>query len=68
MLVFLSFRNYLFKYRLLIIAIGILIAFFLYILTSKTLLGIRIKAGQNDREMISVLGVNIKTLIQLFLH
>ena len=50
------------KYRLLIIAIGILIAFFLYILTSKTLLGIRIKAGQNDREMISVLGVNIKTL------
>ena len=39
------------KYRLLI-----------YILTSKTLLGIRIKAGQNDREMISVLGVNIKTL------
>ncbi len=50
------------KYRLLIIAIGILLAFFLYILTSKTLLGIRIKAGQNDREMISVLGVNIKTL------
>ena len=50
------------KYRLLIIAIGILIAFFLYILTSKTLLGIRIKAGQHDREMISVLGVNIKTL------
>lgn len=50
------------KYRLLIIFIGMVIALILYFLTSKTLLGIRIKAGQNDREMISVLGINIKTL------
>ena len=50
------------KYRMMIILVGIITAIILYFLISKTLIGIRIKAGQNDREMISVLGVNITKL------
>ncbi|MDC1280994.1 branched-chain amino acid ABC transporter permease [bacterium] len=50
------------KYRLFIILIGIIIAIGLYLLISKTRLGIRIRAGQNDRQMISALGVDISKL------
>ncbi len=50
------------KYRMMIIFIGIIIAIILYFLISKTLTGIRIKAGQNDREMVSALGVDITKL------
>lgn len=50
------------KYRLLIIVIGILIAIGLYILISRTRIGMQIRAGENDREMIGALGVNISTL------
>ncbi|OHV77440.1 branched-chain amino acid ABC transporter permease [Rhizobium sp. LCM 4573] len=49
-------------YRLAIIAAGALIAFGLYILISKTRLGMRIRAGESDREMIGALGVDIRTL------
>ena len=41
---------------------GLLIAIGLYLLITKTRLGIRIRAGQNDREMISALGVDISKL------
>ena len=50
------------KYRLFIIFMGLLIATGLYILISKTRLGVRIRAGQNDRQMISALGVDISKL------
>lgn len=50
------------KYRLFIIVMGLLIAIGLYLLITKTRLGIRIRAGQNDREMISALGVDISKL------
>jgi len=50
------------KYRLFIIFMGFLIALGLYILITKTRLGIRIRAGQNDRQMISALGVDISKL------
>ena len=50
------------KYRLFIILMGLLIAVGLYFLITKTRLGIRIRAGQNDREMISALGVDISKL------
>ena len=50
------------KYRLIIIIIGLFIAVGLYFLINRTLLGIQIKAGQNDRQMISVLGINISRL------
>lgn len=50
------------KYRLAIISVGIIIAVGLFLLISKTRLGIQIRAGQADREMISALGVNIAKL------
>ena len=50
------------KYRLFIILIGFLVAVGLYLLITKTRLGIRIRAGQNDRQMISALGIDISKL------
>jgi len=49
-------------YRLLIIAIGLVIAYGLYLLITKTRLGMRIRAGESDREMIAALGVDIRTI------
>jgi len=49
-------------YRLLIIVIGLLIAYGLYLLITKTRLGMRIRAGESDREMIAALGVDIRTI------
>ncbi|MCY4444945.1 MAG: branched-chain amino acid ABC transporter permease [Rhodobacteraceae bacterium] len=50
------------KFRLAIIIAGLLIALGLYLLIHKTRLGIQIRAGESDREMISALGVNIRFL------
>jgi branched-chain amino acid transport system permease protein len=49
-------------YRLAIIGVGIVVAAGLYLLISRTRLGMRIRAGQSDREMIAALGVDIGTL------
>jgi branched-chain amino acid transport system permease protein len=49
-------------YRLAIIGIGVLVAVGLYLLISRTRLGMRIRAGESDREMIAALGVDISTL------
>ena len=49
-------------YRLAIIGIGLAVALGLFWLISRTRLGIRIRAGENDREMIAALGVNIQRL------
>ncbi len=49
-------------YRLAIIGVGIAVAIGLYLLISRTRLGMRIRAGESDREMIAALGVDIKTL------
>ncbi|MGI2030905.1 branched-chain amino acid ABC transporter permease [Rhizobium panacihumi] len=49
-------------YRLAIIGVGALVALGLYLLISKTRLGMRIRAGESDREMIAALGVDIRTL------
>ncbi len=49
-------------FRLLIILIGFAIAAGLFVLISKTRLGIRIRAGESDREMIAALGVDIGKL------
>lgn len=48
------------KYRLLIIGVGLLVAAALYWLIARTRLGMRIRAGESDREMIAALGVNIR--------
>lgn len=52
-------------YRLAIIIVGLLIAAGLFLLVSKTRIGMRIRAGENDREMIGALGVDISKLYTL---
>ncbi|HEY9537170.1 MAG TPA: branched-chain amino acid ABC transporter permease [Kiloniellaceae bacterium] len=49
-------------YRLAIIAVGLVTAVGLYLLIAKTRLGMQIRAGESDREMIGALGVDIRTL------
>lgn len=49
-------------YRLTLIFIGIVVALCLYFLISHTRLGIQVRAGENDREMIAALGVDISKL------
>jgi len=49
-------------YRLAIIVVGLAVAGGLYLLISRTRLGMRIRAGESDREMIGALGVDIRTL------
>ncbi|MEA2116160.1 MAG: branched-chain amino acid ABC transporter permease, partial [Thermodesulfobacteriota bacterium] len=52
-------------YRLAIILVGILVALFLYLLFSSTRLGMQIRAGASNREMVAALGVNIRMLYTL---
>lgn len=52
-------------YRILIIVVGVLVALGLYLLISRTRIGMRIRAGENDREMVGALGVNISALYTL---
>ena len=49
-------------YRLAIIVIGLFVAFCLRLLILKTRIGMQIRAGESDREMIAALGVNIAWL------
>lgn len=49
-------------YRLAIIGVGVVVAIGLYLLIARTRLGMRIRAGESDREMIAALGVDIRTL------
>ncbi|MGB3406298.1 MAG: branched-chain amino acid ABC transporter permease [Jannaschia sp.] len=49
-------------YRLVLIGVGLAIAAGLGLLIQRTRLGIRIRAGENDREMIAALGVDISRL------
>jgi branched-chain amino acid transport system permease protein len=49
-------------YRLAIIGVGIAVAIGLYLMIARTRLGMRIRAGESDREMIAALGVDIRTL------
>ena len=49
-------------YRLTLIGIGIGVALFLWWLTARTRIGIQIRAGEADREMIAALGVEISWL------
>lgn len=52
-------------YRLVLIAVGLCVALGLWWLTARTRVGIQIRAGENDREMIAALGVDISRLYTL---
>lgn len=52
-------------YRLMIILAGLLVAGFLYVLIQRTRLGMLVRAGSSNREMIAALGVNINLLYTL---
>jgi branched-chain amino acid transport system permease protein len=52
-------------YRIAIIATAILVALFLYILVMRTRIGMLIRAGASNRDMVGALGINIKLLYTL---
>jgi branched-chain amino acid transport system permease protein len=49
-------------YRLVIIAVGLAVAAFLFILINKTRIGMLVRAGASNREMALAMGVDIKLL------
>jgi branched-chain amino acid transport system permease protein len=52
-------------YRLLIIGVGLAVAVVLYLLVTKTRVGMLVRAGASNREMALAMGVDIKTLFTL---
>lgn len=52
-------------YRLAVIGVGLAVALGLYLLFSRTRLGMQIRAGASNRKMVGALGVNIKLLYTL---
>src|SRR6202451_3879368 len=52
-------------YRLAIIVVALAVALLLYIVVMRTRLGMLIRAGASNREMIGALGINIKLLYTL---
>ena len=49
-------------YRLVLISAGLSVALGLGLMITTTRIGIQIRAGENDREMIAALGINISSL------
>src|SRR5262249_56755810 len=49
-------------YRLAIIAVALAVALLLYIVVMRTRIGMLIRAGASNREMVGALGVNIQLL------
>ena len=49
-------------YRLLIIAVGALVAGLLFLLVTRTRIGMWVRAGASNREMTEALGVNVRLL------
>ncbi|MBI3436126.1 MAG: branched-chain amino acid ABC transporter permease [Proteobacteria bacterium] len=52
-------------YRLGIIVVALAVALFLYVLVMRTRIGMLIRAGASNREMVGALGINIKLLYTL---
>ncbi len=52
-------------YRLAIILVSLLVALLLYLLVMRTRIGMLIRAGASNREMVGALGVNIQLLFTL---
>ena len=53
------------SYRFSIIVVSLLVAMFLYLLVMRTRIGMLIRAGASNREMVAALGINIKLLYTL---
>jgi branched-chain amino acid transport system permease protein len=53
------------SYRFSIIVVALSVALFLYLLVMRTRIGMLIRAGASNREMVSALGINIKLLYTL---
>lgn len=52
-------------YRLAIILVGLLVAFGLYVLINRTRIGMLVRAGSTNREMVRALGVDVRLLYTL---
>src|SRR5689334_20988627 len=52
-------------YKLSIIVVALAVAAFLYLLVMRTRIGMLIRAGASNREMVGALGINIKLLFTL---
>jgi len=52
-------------YRLVIIAVGLAVAVLLYLLVTKTRMGMLVRAGASNREMALAMGVDIRRLFTL---
>lgn len=52
-------------YRVALIAIGLAVAVVLYLLVSRTRIGMLVRAGASDAETVSALGVNIRRLFSI---
>jgi len=52
-------------YRIAVIVVGIMVGVLLYLLFTRTRLGMQIRAGASNREMAGALGVNIRLLYTL---
>lgn len=52
-------------YRLMLIGVGLAVALGLWLLITRTRIGIQIRAGESDREMIGALGIDISKLYTL---
>ena len=50
------------SYRVAVIGTGLLVALFLYLMFSRTRIGMQIRAGASNREMAGALGINIRFL------
>jgi len=53
------------SFRLLVMAVGIAVAIGLYFLINRTRLGMWVRAGSNNLEMVTAMGINIRLLFRL---
>jgi branched-chain amino acid transport system permease protein len=53
------------SFRLAIIAVGVIVAILLYVLITRTRIGMLIRASASNREIVAALGVNVKLLCTL---
>jgi branched-chain amino acid transport system permease protein len=53
------------SWRLLLIAVGLVVALLMYVLVQKTRMGALVRAGASNREMSTVMGINVTQLFTL---